>query len=309
MVSGFRRFHNLGGLIMSMSQEHAALKSPEPKKWREVITPQNNIFSLNLKEIWDYRDLLLILMRRDILAIYKQTILGPLWFFLQPVLMTITYVIIFSRVARLPHDNLPPTLFYLSGLVLWSYFSECVIRTSTFLKDNNQIITKVYFPRLIIPLSQVLTNLVRFSIQLLVFLLIYIYFFIRGADIKPNSLALLFPVLVIMIGLLGLGAGMIVSSLTTRYKDLIHLLTFGVQLLMFASPVIFPLSNIGNNGYKTLIMANPMSGIIEAFRYGILGKGYFSWGLLGYDAACIFVFLVLGIMIFNSVEKSFADNI
>jgi lipopolysaccharide transport system permease protein len=281
----------------------------EEHKWREVLTPKNNIFSLNLKEIWDYRDLLFILVRRDILAIYKQTLLGPLWFFLQPVLTTITYVIIFSRVAKLSTSGLPPALFYLSGLVLWSYFAECIIRTSTFFKDNSQILTKVYFPRLIIPLSLVLTNLVRFSIQLALFILVYLYFYFTGAAIQPNATIFLFPVLILLIGLLGLGLGMMISSLTTKYKDLIHLLTFGVQLLMFTSTVIFPLSGFSNSGYAALVKANPMTGIIETFRYGILGNGYFSWGLLEYDAACVLLFLFLGIIIYNSIEKSFADNI
>lgn len=281
------------------------------RTWREIITPQNNIFSLNLKEIWHYRDLLFILVRRDILAIYKQTILGPIWFFLQPLLTTITFVIVFARVGKMYNSDLPPLLFYLSGLVLWSYFSECVLRTSSFFKDNNPILSKVYFPRLIVPLSLILTNLVKLSIQLLVFILVYIYFLIRSSAVAPNFFALLFPLLIVLIAGLGLGTGMVISSLTTRYKDLSHLTTFGVQLLMFISPVIFPMSNYINSKYKFLIMANPMTGIIEAFRYGFLGSshGYFSWGLLGYDALCVLVFLFLGILTFNAVEKTFIDSI
>lgn len=285
------------------------IHSPEQQKWREVLTAKNNILSINIKEIWDYRDLLFILMRRDILAVYKQTILGPLWFFLQPALTTVIYIIIFSRVAKLSTSGMPPALFYLSGLVLWSYFAECITRTSTFFKDNSQILTKVYFPRLIIPLSLILTNLVKFAIQFLLFLLVYAYFYFTGANIQPNGFIFLFPVLVFLIGLLGLGMGMMISSLTTKYKDLIHLLTFGVQLLMFASPVIFPISGYSNSGFEWLIKANPMSGIIEAFRYGFLGNGYFSWALLGYDVACIGLFLLLGVMVFNAIEKSFADTI
>jgi len=279
------------------------------KKWREIITPQNKLFSLHLKEIWEYRDLLFILMRRDILAIYKQTILGPLWFFLQPILTTVTFVIVFSRAAKLSTGGLPPVIFYLSGLVLWSYFSECIIRTSTFFKDNTQILSKVYFPRLIVPLSLVLTNFVKFSIQLLVFFLVYFYFIAKGTAIHPNIYLLLLPVLIVLVAGLGLGMGIIISSLTTRYKDLIHLTTFGVQLLMFASPVIFPLSGFSNSSFKLLIMANPMTGIIETFRFGFLGRGYFSWTLLSYDAGCMAVFIFLGIIIFNSIEKSFVDSI
>ncbi|MBI3883898.1 MAG: ABC transporter permease [Sphingobacteriales bacterium] len=279
------------------------------QEWREVITPKKNIFSLNVREIWNYRDLLFILMRRDILAIYKQTILGPLWFFLQPLLTTITFLIIFSKAAKLSTGGLPAIIFYLSGIVLWSYFSECIFRISSFLKDNNSILSKVYFPRLIIPLSLVLTNLVKFSIQFTLFLLVYIYFFSKGAIAMPNSIVFILPLLVILIAGLGLGMGMIISSLTTKYKDLGHLTTFGVQLLMFISPVIFPISAMGEGWYKLLILANPMTGIIEAFRYGFLDNGYFSWWLLGYDAMCVIVFLFIGIIVFNSVEKNFVDSI
>ncbi|MFM9907734.1 MAG: ABC transporter permease [Chitinophagaceae bacterium] len=277
--------------------------------WREIITPRHSLFSLRIREIWNYRDLLLILIRRDIIAVYKQTILGPLWFFIQPLLTTITYVLIFSRIGKLSTASLPPVIFYLSGLILWQYFSECILRTATFFKDNSQILTKVYFPRLIIPLSLILTNLVKFGIQLLLFFVIYGYYVSTDSFIKPNAAAFLFPVLILLTGLLGLGMGVIISSLTTRYKDLIHLLAFGVQLLMFASPVIFPLSSFANTKLKYLIMANPMSGIIEAFRYGFLGKGYFSWELLAYDTTCILFFLGAGIFLFNSVEKSFVDTI
>lgn len=285
------------------------LDSIGQRKWKEVITPENSLFKVNFKELWEYRDLLFILMRRDVFAIYKQTIFGPLWFFLQPVLTTITFVIIFSKVAKLDTSGLPPILFYISGIVIWSYFSECIVRTSTFLKDNTPILSKVYFPRLIVPLSLVLTNLVKFSIQLLLFFIIYSYFMITADGIKPNIYALVFPVLIILIAGLGLGTGMIISSLTTRYKDLAHLTTFGVQLLMYTSTVIFPLSGYEHSKYKILIMANPMTGIIESFRYGFLGVGQFNWGLLGYDAACVAFFLIVGILIFNSVEKNFVDTI
>jgi lipopolysaccharide transport system permease protein len=284
---------------------------PEQKKWKEVITPGNSLFTLHLKALWEYRDLLLILTRRDILAIYKQTILGPLWFVLQPILTTITFMLIFARVGKYSTGGLPPVLFYLSGLVLWGYFSECIIRTSNFFKDNTQILTKVYFPRLIIPLSLILTNFIKFTIQITIFFLVYIYFLIAqpSSGISPNMHAFLLPVLILLTGILGFGLGLLISSLTTRYKDLIHLLTFGVQLLMFLSPVIFPITSIENKILKTFIQANPMTGIIEAFRYGFMGKGYFSWQLLGYDALCVGAFLLLGIVVFNSVEKNFADTI
>ena len=281
----------------------------EQRKWREIITPNNRIFSLNVREIWNYRDLLLILIRRDILAIYKQTILGPLWFFLQPILVTITFMIIFSRVAKLPTGGMPPLLFYLSGLVLWSYFSECITRSSTFLKDSSPILSKVYFPRLIVPLSLIITNLVKFSIQLLVFFIVYVYYLFSDSRIEPNNYIWLLPVLIILTAGLGLGAGILIASLTTKYKDLAHLTSFGVQLLMFASPVIFPLSGFEGSPYELLIKANPMTGIIEAFRYAFLGSGSFDWGLLAYDACFVLVSLCLGIIVFNKVERKFIDTI
>lgn len=279
------------------------------RKWKEVITPANNIWSFNFKELWEYRDLLVIWMRRDILAIYKQTILGPLWFVLQPVLTTIVYVFIFSRIAKLSTIDLPPVLFYISGIIVWSYFAECITKTATFFKDSTAVLSKVYFPRLIIPLSLVLTNLVKFSIQFLLFLCIYLYYLVKDPGIHPNAYLLLFPVFILMIAGLGLGCGMIISSLTIRYKDFVHLITFGVQLLMFTSPVFFPVASLPDNIYRRFILANPMSGIIEAFRYAFTGKGYFNWGVLMYDAGFVLVCLIVGIAIFNLVEKNFVDTI
>jgi lipopolysaccharide transport system permease protein len=277
--------------------------------WKEVITSENRVFSIDIREIWEYRDLLFILVRRDVLAIYKQTLLGPIWFFLQPLLTTITYVVIFARVAKMSTLGLPPALFYLSGIVIWSYFSECIIRTSTFFKDSTPILSKVYFPRLIVPLSLILTNLVKFLIQLLLFFVVYVFFLFDGTAIRPNEYLLLLPVLVLLTAGLGLGLGIMVSSLTTRYKDLVHLITFGVQLLMFTTTVIFPMAGFEHSKYKLLIMANPMTGIIEAFRYGFLGEGYFSWSLLAYDAIFVAAGLFFGVFIFNSVEKNFVDSI
>lgn len=279
------------------------------RQWKEVITSRNNIWSLNLREIWAYRDLLLIWMRRDILSIYKQTLLGPIWFILQPVLTTITYVFVFSRIANLSTIGLPPVVFYLSGIVLWSYFAECITKTATFFKDGAPVFSKVYFPRLIIPLSLVLTNLVKFGIQFTLFICVFLFYYLQEGSMSPNLYLLLLPVLIVLIAGLGLGSGMIISSLTTRYKDFVHLITFGVQLMMFTSPVFFPISGLPDNAYKKIILANPMSGIIEAFRFAFTGKGYFSWDLLFYDAVCMIVMLVVGILIFNMVEKDFIDTI
>jgi lipopolysaccharide transport system permease protein len=286
-----------------------ATLAAEKNDWKEIITPSNSIFYLNLKELWGYRDLLLILVRRDISSIYKQTILGPLWFFLQPILTTVTYIIIFSRVAKFSTAGLPPVLFYLSGIILWGYFAECVIKTSSFLKDNTGIFTKVYFPRLIVPLSIILTTLVKFAIQFGLFLMVYLYFYLTTDSVSPSYFIFLLPVLIICIALLGLGAGIIVASLTIRYKDLSHLITFAIQLLMFVSTVFFPLNSIADGIQKKIIMANPMSGFIEAFRYIFTGTGYLNWSLLGYDLLCVVVFLFIGIILFNHSEKAFVDTI
>ncbi len=300
--------------LLAKGSEPVNSPAPPPapeRKWLETITPHNNIFSLNIKEIWSYRDLLMILTRRDIIALYKQTILGPIWFVLQPILTTLTFMLVFSRTRNL-HDGWhhPVILFYLSGLVIWGYFSECVVRTSTFFKDATPILSKVYFPRLIVPLSLIVTNLVRFSLQLGLFFLIYLFFILfKGEHMAPNAYALLLPVLILMVALLGLGAGMMISSLTTRYKDLAHLTTFGVQLMMFASTVIFPFGSVGTGLYGAVMKINPMTGIIEAFRYGWMGEGHLSWSLLGYDAICVVVLMFLGIITFNAIEKSFVDSI
>jgi lipopolysaccharide transport system permease protein len=282
----------------------------DQKVWKEVILPENRLLFINFKELWEYRDLLTILVRRDILAIYKQTILGPLWFFLQPVLTSLVYILVFSRAAGISSDGIPPVLFYLSGLVIWGYFSECVLRTSSFLKENTSILSKVYFPRLILPLSIIITNLVKFSIQLLLFFIVYLYFILfTGFNIQLNGHVILLPVLIVITGLLGMGAGLIVASLTTKYKDLMHMVNFGVQLLMFSSSVIFPVSFFDHTGYGTVLRLNPVTGIIEAFRYSILGNGSFDWYLLGYDALFMLVTLIAGFMAFNSVQRSFTDTI
>ena len=281
----------------------------ENQNWSEVITAESNLWSLNLREIWDYRDLLVIWMRRDILAIYKQTILGPIWFVLQPILTAITYIFVFSRAGKFSTNGLPPVIFYLSGIIIWSYFAECITRTAVFFKDGIAIFSKVYFPRLIVPLSIVLTNLVKFGIQFLLFISVYIFYWATDTSIRPNSVLAILPVLVLLIGALGFGSGLIIASLTTRYKDFVHLISFGVQLMMFASPVFFPVNALDAGDYRAVILANPVSGIIEAVRFGFTGKGYLSWALLGYDAGCTVLLLLIGIFLFNRVERDFVDNI
>lgn len=279
------------------------------EEWTEVIQPRTRLLDLGLADVWRYRDLVMLFVRRDFVSTYKQTVLGPIWFFIQPLLTTLTYYIIFGRVANLSTDALPPMVFYISGVTIWNYFAQTLTTTSTVFRDNANIFGKVYFPRLTMPLSIVISNLVRFAIQFGLFLVIWLYYLVQGNAIHPNWLIVLSPVLVVIMGLLSLGIGMIFSALTTKYRDLAMLLAFGVQLLMYATPVIYPLSSITNPKYKLIIMANPMSSIVETFRYAFLGSGAFSWGALGYSAAVTLAVLLAGIIVFNRVQKSFTDTV
>ena len=283
-------------------------KVTTPEEWTEVIDSRDQVFDLKLKDVWRYRDLLFLLVRRDFVATYKQTVLGPVWFFLQPVLTTLIFTVIFGRIAGLSTDGLPMLLFYLSGITLWNYFSETLNRTATTLRDNAQIFGKVYFPRLVMPLSIVISNLAKLGIQFLLFMIFWAFYLVTEDTVVPNSAMLLFPFLVLLMGGLGLGLGMMISALTTKYRDLIFLLTFGVQLLMYATPVIYPLSSIGER-YQLLIAANPMTAIIETFRYGFLGSGTLSWGLLANCTLFVIVSMVGGVLVFNKVEKSFMDTV
>jgi lipopolysaccharide transport system permease protein len=293
-----------------------SLKAPEEivesysknEAWTEIIEPRTHLLDLRLDELWRYRDLIMMFVRRDFVSNYKQTLLGPIWFFLQPLLTTITFVIIFGRVAKLSTDGLPMLLFYLAGITIWNYFSETLNKTATVFRDNAQMFGKVYFPRLTMPFSIVISNLVRFFIQMALFLTVWGYYLIQTDAVHPNLMILLTPVLVILMGLLALGLGMVISAMTTKYKDLIFLLTFGVQLLMYATPIIYPLSSVPQK-YHWIIVANPMTSIIETFRYAFLGSGAFSWGYLGYSAIATVVILLLGTIVFNKVEKGFTDTI
>jgi lipopolysaccharide transport system permease protein len=274
--------------------------------WTEVIEPRNRLLDLRLKELWRYRDLVAMFVRRDFLATYKQTILGPIWFLLQPLLTTFTYVLVFGNIAKIPTDGLPPIVFYLAGITIWNYFADCLNKTATVFRDNAAVFGKVYFPRLTMPLSIVISSLIRFLIQLGLFLAFWVYYLLTTDGIHPNLVILLTPLLVIIMGLMGLGFGMIISALTTKYKDLIMLLAFGVQLLMYATPVIYPLSSLPEK-YRWLVAANPLSAVVETFRYGFLGSGSFSWGALGYSLGFTLALVVIGVIIFNRVEKSFTD--
>lgn len=285
---------------------HSTAQSHE--QWTEIIEHRRKLLDLRLDELWRYRDLVIMFVRRDFVANYKQTILGPLWFFLQPLLTSLIYILIFGRIAGLSTDGLPMMVFYLAGITVWNYFAETLTKTATVFKDNAQIFGKVYFPRITMPVSIVIANLVRFFIQFSLFIAILIFHLAKSDAIQPNYYILLTPVLIILMGLLALGFGMIISALTTKYRDLIYLMTFGVQLLMFATPVIYPLSSIGEK-YKMLILANPMTSIVETFRYAFLGSGSFSWAYLGYSAGFAVFVLLAGMIIFNKVERSFTDTV
>lgn len=280
----------------------------EQEHWTEVIEPRSRLLDLRLGELWRYRDLVMMFVRRDFVSNYKQTILGPIWFFLQPLLTTLTFVIIFGRVAQISTDGLPMMLFYLAGITIWNYFSETLNKTATVFKDNAQMFGKVYFPRLTMPFSIVVSNLVRFGIQFFLFIAVWIFYLLTSDKILPNFYMVLTPVLVIIMGLLALGLGMVISAMTTKYKDLIFLLTFGVQLLMYATPIIYPLSSLSDK-YKWIILANPMTPVVETFRFAFLGSGSFSWLYLGYSVIITIVILLLGTIVFNKVEKSFTDTV
>lgn len=276
--------------------------------WDIEIKPKTKVLSLNFSELWHYRDLIRMFVKRDFSTVYKQTILGPVWFFIQPILTTIMFTVVFGNIANISTDGTPKILFYLAGITLWNYFSDCLVTTSdTFIK-NAHIFGKVYFPRLAVPLSVVISNLMKFGVQLLLFVVVYIYYLSTNAAIAPNWTLLLLPLLILDMAILGLGAGMIISALTTKYRDLRFLVAFGIQLLMYATPVIYPLSSIGPK-YKWIMELNPMTPIIETFKYGFIGAGTFSWFALLQSFIVSVVLFVVGTLIFNRVEKTFMDNV
>ena len=287
----------------------------ENENWTTVIKPRTGLFEVNLKEIWDYRDLLTLFVKRTITVQYKQTILGPLWWIIQPALTVIMYMVVFGGIAGIPTDGVPQPLFYLGGVCMWQYFADCLTKTSNTFVSNAGIFGKVYFPRLIMPLSTVISNLVRFGIQLGLFIIVYVYYAIVGQAPSPNGYLLLAPVLVIMMAGLALGFGIIISSMTTKYRDLQILFSFVVQLWMYATPIVYPLSRVAGKqkwGFDVadIMCLNPVTPVIETFKYGALGAGEFvGWGWLAYSFFFMIVMLGLGILIFNKVQKSFMDTV
>lgn len=272
------------------------------------ITPNNRLLSFNFRELVAYKDLIRMYVKRDIVTFYKQTILGPLWFVIQPILTTIMFMFVFGNLAGISTDGIPGPLFYFAGIILWNYFADCLNKASHTFTANQGVFGKVYFPRMVVPISVTISNLVKFFIQFALFLIIYIFYVVKGADVAPNWYAFLFPLLVVMCAGLSLGFGIIFSSMTTKYRDLTFLLQFGVQLWMYASPVIYPLSTMPE-GHRWIFELNPMTSIIETFKYGAIGSGLFSWGWLAYSFGFMLLLLFVGIIIFNKVEKDFMDTV
>jgi lipopolysaccharide transport system permease protein len=278
------------------------------KNFRSTIKPKKSLLDINIKELLAFKDLLFLFVKRDFISVYKQTILGPLWFFLQPILTTVIFTFVFGRIAGLPTDGMPQALFYLSGITCWNYFADCLTKTSSTFIDNQNIFGKVYFPRLITPLSIVISSLIKFGIQFFLFLLYYFYELSNHDNIHGNFAIFLIPILIILMGFLGLGLGMIISSLTTKYKDLRFLVQFGIQLWMYITPVIYSLSSLTG---KTRIIAllNPMTSIIETFKYAFFGAGTFNVLHLLYTTVITFVVLIAGVLIFNRTEQNFMDTV
>ena len=285
-----------------------ASRGAEVQQWTTVIGPVGGWFDLHLSELWRYRDLVSLFVRRDFVAYYSQTILGPLWYVLQPILTTLMFILVFGRVARLPTDGVPPSLFYMTGVVAWSYFAACVSRTSTTFASNASLFGKVWFPRLAVPVSVVISSLIAFAIQLALLALMIGWALLRGEIAGPGPGLLLLPLLLLQMGLLALGFGIVVSSMTTRYRDLAHLVTFGVQLWMFATPVVYPASAVPAR-WSWLMYANPMASPVEAFRLILLGAGTAKPGQLAASALLTFCILALGVVLFSRVEKSFMDTV
>ncbi len=292
------------------------------EKYTMIITPHHKLWSVDFKEIWRYRDLITLFVKRNIIVQYKQTILGPLWYIIQPLLTIIMNMVVFGGIAKMSTDGIPQPLFYMAGNVCWFYFSDCLNQTSSTFTANQAMFGKVYFPRLVVPISTVISNLLRFGIQLALFVAMYLYFFAFGTPIHlgvilPSAPIIvnifvsffIFVLLVIMLAGLGLGFGILISSMTTKYRDLTILFTFIVQLWMYATPIVYPMSMVTNEKLRTIIMLNPLSSVIETFKYVTLGQGYFSWLALGYSFVFMCSLLIIGVVVFNKVQRSFMDTV
>lgn len=282
-------------------------KNTTAEQWDSVIESRHSLFDINLKELWHYRDLLVLFVRRDFVTVYKQTILGPLWFFIQPLLTTITFTIIFGNVAQLSTDGAPKVVFYMAGITLWGYFSTCLTTVSGVFNANAGIFGKVYFPRLIMPLTIVISNLMKFGVQFLLFICFVIYFTLQN-QIQPNNWILLTPLIIVLMALISMGIGLILSSMTTKYKDLNQLIGFGVQLFMYATPVIYPSSSVPST-YQWVVELNPLVGLFDYMRFAYLGVGEFTILDLVYPSIFSIVILGIGVLVFNKTQKTFMDTV
>jgi len=284
---------------------------PNTNNWLFEITPKNKLLSLNLKEVWQYRDLLFLFVKRDVVTVYKQTILGPLWYLIQPLFTSVIFTLIFNNVANISTGSVPPFLFNLAGITIWNYFKQCLTATSNTFTSNSGIFGKVYFPRIIMPISVVISNLLKFGIQLFIFAAFYLYYYLNGAIISLNSYTLIFPIMVLIMGMLGLGLGMIISSMVTKYRDLKILIGFGLQLLMYVSAVMYPIPFFIEKlpKYAWVVEYNPLSFVIETVRYMLLDTGEFNINMFLYTVGITIVILFSGIVIFNKAEKNFIDTV
>lgn len=281
----------------------------ENKTYTKLITSEHKWFELNLKEVWKYRDLIWLFTKRSFVVTYKQTILGPAWIFLNPLISSLMYAFVFGGIAGIQTDGIPQLLFYLSGNAIWIFFSTSLNKNATTFVSNANVFGKVYFPRLTMPISNVLSSVIQFGVQMLLVLMFLVYYVVTGS-VAPNWEAwLLIPVVLVHLGLLALGCGIIISSLTTKYRDLSILVTFGVQLWMYATPIVYPMSELGDGLMKTILMVNPVTAPVELFRYALLGVGTVDWGFYGLSWVLTIAVTLLGIMIFNKVEKTFMDTV
>jgi lipopolysaccharide transport system permease protein len=280
----------------------------ENEKWDQIIRPKTDWLDIHFRELWNYRDLVLFFVKRDFSAFYKQTVLGPLWYVIQPLLTTIVFTVVFGKVAKIPTDGIPPFLFYLSGIVAWNYFADCLKNTSSTFITNANIFGKVYFPRLTVPLSVALINMIQFSIQFILFLCFYFFFMVKGAPIYPNKWLMIIPLLIMQMAFLGLGIGILVSSLTTKYRDLNFAVGFVISLWMYASPIVYPVSSVPDK-YLFLYMLNPMAPIIDMFRFAFLGNGIVHPGHWMISIMMTVIIFFVGLLLFNRVEKTFSDTI
>ena len=281
--------------------------SEPQQQWTETIESNYSLFDLKLKEVWQYKDLVYMFVKRDFVSGFKQTILGPLWFFINPIFTTIVFVFVFGNIAKLSTDGIPQVLFYLAGITLWNYFSSCLTGTSNIFTANASIFGKVYFPRLVMPITIVISNLMKFGVQFMLFLAVWVFYFSKG-QIAPSIWILATPFLIVLMAIFALGVGMIFSALTTKYRDLQMLLAFGVSLMMYATPVIYPVSSI-TGVWKKLAYYNPLTGIFECFKYGWMGQGEFTVEMLLISTGIIIALLIIGTVTFNKVEKSFMDTV